>query len=93
MAATSKKYDRWEKHIGQRVEVADFGCGVLKYFTAETDVKICGVALDEPIGDSNGTDADGTTFFTCVQNHGVFVEMKSVTLLDKTGTPIKKPTK
>lgn len=46
--ASTKKYERWEKHIGHRVEVTDFGFGELKYFTAETEVKVCGVALDEP---------------------------------------------
>eukprot|EP00041_Stephanoeca_diplocostata_P006890 m.95465 g.95465 ORF g.95465 m.95465 type:complete len:424 (-) comp16596_c0_seq1:185-1456(-) len=91
--ASTKKYGRWEKHIGHRVEVADFGFGVLKYFTAETELKVCGVALDEPNGDCNGCDAEGTEFFSCADGHGIFVEMKSVTLCDENDKPIpnKKP--
>lgn len=87
------KSDRYRDHIGQAVSVDNAGTGILRYFELDGDVKICGVELDEAMGDCNGEDLDGNSFFKCADNHGIYVSMKEVTLLDANGNPIVKKTK
>eukprot|EP00038_Savillea_parva_P020253 m.30767 g.30767 ORF g.30767 m.30767 type:complete len:432 (+) comp4744_c0_seq1:187-1482(+) len=88
--ANTKKVERFNKHIGKHVDVADYGLGVLKYFVAEAG--ICGVELLEPNGDCDGCDAEGTRFFEAKASHGLFIEMVDVTLTDADGQPLKKTT-
>lgn len=88
-----KKSDRYVKHIGLRVSVAELGEGVLRFFEAGEDLKVCGVELDEPNGDCDGQDLDGNNHFQCPENHGIYLSMKEVTLLDANGQPIVKKAK
>lgn len=83
-----KKSDRLRDHIGKAVVVDNCGGGTLRYFDVNGDVKICGVELDEPNGDCNGEDLDGNAYFKCADNHGIYVSMKEVTMLDEHGDPI-----
>jgi len=92
MAASpsAKKLDRYTKHIGKHVNVSEYGIGVLKYFVAEAG--ICGVELNDAVGDCDGCDAEGTRFFHAKASHGLFIEMTDVTLCTADGQPLPKKT-
>jgi hypothetical protein len=71
-------------------DVTDVSCGLLRYFVGE--VGICGIELNDPNGDCDGCDAEGTRFFTAKPGHGLFIEWDDVTLCDASGQPLKKKT-
>eukprot|EP00040_Diaphanoeca_grandis_P012325 m.62524 g.62524 ORF g.62524 m.62524 type:complete len:385 (+) comp23168_c0_seq2:395-1549(+) len=85
-----KKTDRYTNHINSTVTVSNFGAGILRYYKSTGTEKICGVELTEPNGDCDGEDLDGNKNFSCEPNHGVYVTMKEVTLVDDTGKPTAK---
>lgn len=89
--SSTKKLDRFERHVGKHVNVVDYGLGVLKYFVKEAG--ICGIELVDAVGDCDGRDAEGTRFFNAKDGHGLFIEMGDVTLCDATGRPLKRPAK
>ena len=62
--------------------------------------KWIGVALDEPKGKNDGT-VQGKTYFSCPENHGIFVRQSQITAIEDAGpappasatpaTPAQKP--
>ena len=87
--------------IGTRVEVVYKGViGTVAYIGATifSSGKWIGVICDEPKGKNNGT-VQGKTYFTCAENHGIFVRQSQIVVLDdKPGstpevqqTPAKAP--
>ena len=67
--------------VGQRVSIPskDVGNGTVA-FVGETDFAKgvwIGIVLDEQKGKNNGT-IQGTTYFTCEANHGMFVREQLV---------------
>eukprot|EP00047_Mylnosiga_fluctuans_P004278 m.233623 g.233623 ORF g.233623 m.233623 type:complete len:762 (+) comp12544_c0_seq1:40-2325(+) len=68
--------------IGKKVEVDGLGLGVLMYFgPVEGKGKLCGVALMEPKGDSDGA-YEGQRCFECSPGHGVFVSADKIAPAD-----------
>ncbi|KAK6174365.1 hypothetical protein SNE40_017658 [Patella caerulea] len=70
--------------IGSKVEVTGKGIvGTVAYIgqTLFSSGKWIGVVLDVPKGKNNGT-VQGKTYFTCPDNHGIFVRQSQITALD-----------
>lgn len=69
----------WYKWIGKKVCISGTKPGILKYFgrTEFADGIWCGVELNEPIGKNNGS-VKGVQYFTCKDNHGIFVSVNKV---------------
>ncbi|XP_040062065.1 dynactin subunit 1 isoform X2 [Ixodes scapularis] len=81
--------------VGARVEVAGKDvCGRVAYMgtTTFSSGRWVGVVLDEPKGKNNGT-VQGRTYFSCADNHGIFVRQSQLKLLDEPtdGTEATKP--
>ena len=45
-------------------------------------LQVCGVELDDPNGDCDGQDLDSNNHFQCPENHGIYLSMKEVSVLD-----------
>lgn len=76
----------------QRVEVAGKNVrGKIAYIEMTTFAsgKWVGVILDEPKGKNNGS-IKGTQYFTCAENHGMFVRPTQLVLLDDAGNPMEE---
>uniref|UniRef100_A0A336KRA6 Dynactin subunit 1 n=1 Tax=Culicoides sonorensis TaxID=179676 RepID=A0A336KRA6_CULSO len=76
--------------VGQRVEISGkevHGCIAYVGLTSFATGKWVGVKLDEPKGKNNGT-IKGQTYFTCDENHGMFVRASQLIFLDENDTPI-----
>lgn len=56
---------------GQRLE------GTLRYVGTIGDREWAGIELDQPVGLNNGT-AKGHQYFSCADNHGLFVPVQFV---------------
>ncbi|XP_076460999.1 dynactin subunit 1-like isoform X2 [Babylonia areolata] len=70
--------------VGTRVEVVGKGViGTVAYIgqTVFSSGKWIGVILDEPKGKNNGT-VQGKTYFTCADNHGIFVRQSQIAALE-----------
>lgn len=70
--------------VGMRVEVSGKDVRGTVAFIGTTQFssgKWIGVALDEKKGKNNGT-VQGRTYFTCADNHGIFVRQTQLTVLD-----------
>ena len=65
--AAGKRRNIGPEDIGKRVSVAGRGDGVLQYYGPHrsTGAAVCGVALDEAIGDHNGTSEVRISLFCC----------------------------
>lgn len=73
--------------IGSRVIVQlDYGMhtGTVRFAGTAyfTEGEVIGVALDDAIGKHDGA-VGGVRYFTCASNHGVFVRLHALTLLDE----------
>ncbi|KAL8613299.1 hypothetical protein ACOMHN_052539 [Nucella lapillus] len=69
---------------GTRVEVVGKGVvGSVAYIgqTVFSSGKWIGVILDEPKGKNNGT-VQGKTYFTCADNHGIFVRQSQIAAME-----------
>ncbi|XP_005089837.1 dynactin subunit 1 isoform X2 [Aplysia californica] len=78
--------------VGTRVEVVGKGViGAVAYIgtTVFSSGKWIGVVLDEAKGKNNGT-VQGKTYFTCADEHGIFVRQSQITPLEDQG-PVKQP--
>ncbi|XP_031635957.1 dynactin subunit 1 isoform X2 [Contarinia nasturtii] len=78
--------------VGQKVEVAGKNIrGEVAYIGMTTFAagKWAGVVLTEPKGKNNGT-IQGTAYFTCPENHGMFVRPTQLVPLDDAGNPIQE---
>jgi hypothetical protein len=60
--------------VGNRVSVAGYGTGTVRYFGKHAHKKHnrVGVELDQPVGLNNGT-IDGHVYFVCEEGYGVLV--------------------
>lgn len=74
--------------VGSRVEVIGKGivgtvafAGTTKFSTG----KWIGVVLDEPKGKNNGT-VQGKSYFSCPDNHGIFVRQSQLSVLEESST-------
>ncbi|KAM8833698.1 dynactin subunit 1 isoform 8-T11 [Synchiropus picturatus] len=70
--------------VGSLVEVIGKGqCGTVAYIgtTSFASGKWVGVILDEPKGKNDGT-VQGKRYFTCEENHGIFVRQSQIQLVD-----------
>lgn len=77
-------YDGRPIEVGARVEVLGKDvCGRVAYVgsTSFSVGRWVGVVLDEPKGKNNGT-VQGRTYFSCADNHGIFVRQLQLRLLD-----------
>lgn len=77
--------------LGQRVKVVGKDVkGSVAYVGHPTFAtgKWIGVILDEPKGKNNGT-VRGHAYFTCEENHGVFVRQTQIQLLDSEDNPME----
>eukprot|EP00039_Didymoeca_costata_P008656 m.114672 g.114672 ORF g.114672 m.114672 type:complete len:1620 (-) comp14176_c0_seq1:43-4902(-) len=77
-----------ERDIGRLVKVLGYDCGGVLQFYGEFhgDGSIrCGVALDKPIGKSNGT-VQGVQYFSCPDRCGVMVKPRKITFMDPSST-------
>lgn len=78
--------------VGARVEVAGKDVRGRVAFIGNTSFssgRWVGVVLDEPKGKNNGT-VQGRTYFSCADNHGIFVRQSQLRLLEEDppgGTP------
>ncbi|KAL4231416.1 Dynactin subunit 1 [Mactra antiquata] len=74
--------------LGTRVEVNGKIVGTVAYIGATmfSGGKWIGVILDEPKGKNDGT-VQGKTYFTCAENHGIFVRQTQITAIDDGGPP------
>uniref|UniRef100_A0A4W4GSP4 Dynactin subunit 1 n=1 Tax=Electrophorus electricus TaxID=8005 RepID=A0A4W4GSP4_ELEEL len=75
--------------VGSLVEVIGKGqCGTVAYIGATLFAtgKWVGVILDEPKGKNDGT-VQGKSYFTCKENHGIFVRQSQVRGNIQTGRP------
>ncbi|XP_053407314.1 dynactin subunit 1-like isoform X3 [Mercenaria mercenaria] len=80
--------------MGTKVEVIGKGVvGTVAYIgtTMFSTGKWIGVVLDEAKGKNDGT-VQGKTYFTCPDNHGIFVRQSQITAIDNGGaTPASVP--
>ncbi|KAK3590123.1 hypothetical protein CHS0354_041172 [Potamilus streckersoni] len=75
--------------LGTKVEVVGKGVvGTVAYIgtTLFSTGKWIGVVLDEPKGKNDGT-VQGKTYFTCPENHGIFVRQSQITAIDDDRSP------
>ncbi|XP_025093203.1 dynactin subunit 1-like isoform X2 [Pomacea canaliculata] len=75
--------------VGTRVEVIGKGVvGTIAYIgtTVFSAGKWIGVVLDEPRGKNNGT-VQGKTYFSCPENHGIFVRQSQISALEDQTPP------
>ncbi|KAL3863717.1 hypothetical protein ACJMK2_005462 [Sinanodonta woodiana] len=75
--------------LGTKVEVVGKGVvGTVAYIgtTLFSTGKWIGVVLDEPKGKNDGT-VQGKTYFTCPDNHGIFVRQSQITAVDDDQSP------
>ncbi|CAG5131149.1 unnamed protein product, partial [Candidula unifasciata] len=80
--------------VGARVEVIGKGViGTVAYIgaTVFSSGKWIGVVLDEAKGKNNGT-VQGKTYFTCADDHGIFVRQSQIALLEDQKPPADAPT-
>ncbi|KAH9362883.1 hypothetical protein HPB48_015154 [Haemaphysalis longicornis] len=71
--------------VGARVEVAGKDvCGRVAFMgsTSFSSGRWVGVVLDEPKGKNNGT-VQGRAYFSCAENHGIFVRQSQLKLLEE----------
>ena len=68
--------------VGHRVQVTGKGdsVGTVAFIgtTQFSTGKWIGVVLDEPVGKNNGV-VQGKKYFSCADNHGVFVRQQQIT--------------
>ncbi|BFZ01398.1 hypothetical protein BsWGS_04438 [Bradybaena similaris] len=79
--------------VGARVEVIGKGViGTVAYIgaTVFSSGKWIGVVLDEAKGKNNGT-VQGKTYFTCPDDHGIFVRQSQIALLEDQRPPAEAP--
>ncbi|KAL1423211.1 hypothetical protein MTO96_021198 [Rhipicephalus appendiculatus] len=85
-------YDGKVIEVGARVEVAGKDVRGRVAFLGNTSFssgRWVGVVLDEPKGKNNGT-VQGRTYFSCADNHGIFVRQSQLRILEEEppgGTP------
>lgn len=81
-----------EPTVGSRVEIVgrDGAQGTVAFVGSTTFAsgKWVGVALDEAKGKNDGS-VNGTAYFDCPPNHGIFVRMAQITLVGDEGTKSK----
>eukprot|EP00729_Bicosta_minor_P013214 gene13214-35291_t len=83
----AKELPRWGQQIGERVVIAGYGAGTLVYYgrvrksKKDRGVVMCGVVLESPFGDTDGT-AGEWRYFICKPRHGIFVSGSRVSLVD-----------
>lgn len=70
--------------VGRRVEVEEYGPGTLSYFGSTSIGKgqWCGVTLESPIGNHNGS-LHGRKYFKCTEKRGVLVPVGQVRLISE----------
>ncbi|XP_039524838.1 dynactin subunit 1a isoform X3 [Pimephales promelas] len=79
--------------VGSQVEVIGKGQrGSVAYIGATlfASGKWVGVILDEPKGKNDGT-VQGKRYFTCEENHGIFVRQSQIQLIDEGGSSATSP--
>lgn len=79
--------------VGSLVEVIGKGQrGTVAYIGATlfASGKWVGVILDEPKGKNDGT-VQGKRYFTCEENHGIFVRQSQIQLMDEGGSSTTSP--
>uniref|UniRef100_A0A671P8Y7 Dynactin subunit 1 n=1 Tax=Sinocyclocheilus anshuiensis TaxID=1608454 RepID=A0A671P8Y7_9TELE len=79
--------------VGSLVEVIGKGQrGTVAYIGATlfASGKWVGVILDEPKGKNDGT-VQGKRYFTCEENHGIFVRQSQIQLIDEGGNSATSP--
>ncbi|XP_077083523.1 dynactin subunit 1a isoform X2 [Siphateles boraxobius] len=79
--------------VGSQVEVIGKGQrGSVAYIGATlfASGKWVGVILDEPKGKNDGT-VQGKRYFTCEENHGIFVRQSQIQLVDEGGSSATTP--
>ncbi|XP_037388854.1 dynactin subunit 1a isoform X3 [Pygocentrus nattereri] len=79
--------------VGSLVEVIGKGQrGTVAYVGATlfASGKWVGVILDEPKGKNDGT-VQGKTYFTCKENHGIFVRQSQIQLIEESGSAATSP--
>ncbi|XP_072525870.1 dynactin subunit 1a isoform X1 [Salminus brasiliensis] len=79
--------------VGSLVEVIGKGQrGTVAYVGATlfASGKWVGVILDEPKGKNDGT-VQGKTYFTCKENHGIFVRQSQIQLIEDGGSSATSP--
>uniref|UniRef100_A0A8C1XZM1 Dynactin subunit 1 n=1 Tax=Cyprinus carpio TaxID=7962 RepID=A0A8C1XZM1_CYPCA len=79
--------------VGSLVEVIGKGQrGTVAYIGATlfASGKWVGVILDEPKGKNDGT-VQGKRYFTCEENHGIFVRQSQIQLMDEGGSSATSP--
>ncbi|XP_051501589.1 dynactin subunit 1a isoform X2 [Myxocyprinus asiaticus] len=79
--------------VGSLVEVIGKGQrGTVAYIGATlfASGKWVGVILDEPKGKNDGT-VQGKRYFTCEENHGIFVRQSQIQLIDEGGSSATSP--
>ncbi|XP_066515730.1 dynactin subunit 1a isoform X2 [Hoplias malabaricus] len=79
--------------VGSLVEVIGKGQrGTVAYVGATlfASGKWVGVILDEPKGKNDGT-VQGKTYFTCKENHGIFVRQSQIQLIEEGGSSATSP--
>ncbi|GAA6094420.1 dynactin subunit 1a isoform X1 [Tachysurus ichikawai] len=79
--------------VGSLVEVIGKGqCGTVAYVGATlfASGKWVGVILDEPKGKNDGT-VQGKAYFTCKENHGIFVRQSQIQLIEDGGSSATSP--
>lgn len=72
-----------ESHIGQRVQAAGYSAaGTLRYVgpVGDSTTMRAGIELDQPVGKNDGS-ARGQRYFQCAPQHGIFVVLEKVQLL------------
>ncbi|XP_066286383.1 platelet binding protein GspB-like isoform X3 [Branchiostoma lanceolatum] len=77
--------------LGDRVTVGGVKCGVLSYVGTVhfSQGEWCGIELDEPIGNHDGTVQD-MRYFECSDKHGIFAAASKVELEGACGTTTKQ---
>ncbi|KAG9259828.1 dynactin subunit 1-like [Astyanax mexicanus] len=79
--------------VGSLVEVIGKGQrGTVAYVGATlfASGKWVGVILDEPKGKNDGT-VQGKAYFTCKENHGIFVRQSQIQLIEEGGSSATSP--
>ena len=75
--------------VGHRVQVTGKGdsVGTVAFIgtTQFSTGKWIGVVLDEPVGKNNGV-VQGKKYFSCADNHGIFVRQQQLTSLETPGS-------
>lgn len=73
-----------ESHIGQRVQAKGYSAaGTLRYVgpVGDSTTMRAGIELDQPVGKNDGS-ARGQRYFQCAPQHGIFVVLEKVELLE-----------